>query len=95
MATVDDLTIAYEEDGFEIVQELDKAILTKGAWSTIVYLYRDWDGAKEAYSKAKVTIRRYQKRQGEYRQKSKFNLSSLDQASKLNTILAKWIEEAE
>ena len=93
MADVDDLTVAYEEDGAEIVQELGKAILTKGAWSTIVYLYREWDGAKEDYGKHKITIRRYQKRQGEYQQKSKFNLSSIDQAKKLNEILAVWIEE--
>jgi len=93
MAEVDDLTIAYEEDGFEIVQELDKPILSKGAWSTIVYLYREWDGGKEEYGKHKITIRRYQKRQGEYRQKSKFNLSSIDQAKKLSEIMAGWIEE--
>ena len=95
MAEVDDLTIAYEEDGFEIVQELDKAILSKGSWSTIVYLYREWDGAKEDYGKHKVTIRRYQKRQGEYRQKSKFNLSSLDQAKKLTDILSAWVADNE
>ncbi|MFT5433166.1 MAG: hypothetical protein ACI9OJ_003871 [Myxococcota bacterium] len=95
MAEVDDLTVAYEEDGHEIVQELGKSILSKGAWSTIVYLYQEWDGGKEEYSKKKITIRRYQKRNGEYRQKSKFNLSSIDQAKKLNEILAGWIADEE
>ena len=40
--TVDELTIRYEEDGIETVKELDKKILTKGAWSTVIFRYQDW-----------------------------------------------------
>lgn len=91
--TVDELTIAYTEGDIETVKELDKKILTKGAWSTIIYKYQNWETAKEAYSPIKYSIRRYQKRNGEYQAKSKFNISSNDQAIKIIEALNEWIAE--
>ena len=92
MATdVEDLTVTYVEDGIETVKELDKQVLTKGAWSTIIFRYQDWNRAKEEYGPDKYTIRRYQKRNGEYQQKSKFNISSKDQAEKIIAALQSWI----
>ena len=90
--TVDELTVTYEENGIETVKELDKQVLTKGAWSTIIYRYQDWDRQKEQYGPDKYTIRRYQKRNGEYQQKSKFNISSRDQAEKIIEALQDWIK---
>ena len=90
---IDDLTVQYEEDGLVTVKELDKKVLTKGAWSTIIYRYQDWDRKKEEYGKDKYTIRRYQKRNGEYNQKSKFNISSKDQARSIIGALEEWIKE--
>ena len=93
MATdVEDLTVSYEEDGIETVKQLDKQILTKGAWSTIIFRYQDWNRAKGEYGPDKYTIRRYQKRNGEYQQKSKFNISSKDQAEKIIAALQGWID---
>lgn len=92
-STIDDLTITYTEDGIDVVKELDKKVLSKGAWSTIVYKYQDWNRQKEEYGPDKYTIRRYQKRNGEYFQKSKFNISSKDQAEKLIEILKEWTSE--
>lgn len=91
--TIDELTISYTEDGIETTKELDKKVLSKGAWSTIIYRYQDWDRAKQEYGKDKYTIRRYQKRNGEYQQKSKFNISSADQAKAIIDALQGWIEE--
>jgi hypothetical protein len=90
--TVDELTVTYEEDGIETVKELDKEILTKGAWSTIIFRYQDWNRSKEEYGPDKYSIRRYQKRNGQYQQKSKFNISSKDQAEKIIAALEKWIK---
>lgn len=92
-ATIDELTINYEEDGILIVKELDKVVLTKGAWSTIIYKYQEWDRKKEAYGAAKFTIRRYRKMHEEYRQQSKFTISSLDQAQKIIDALTGWVAE--
>jgi len=92
MATdVEELTVTYLEDGIETVKELDKQVLTKGAWSTIIFRYQDWNRSKEEYGPDKYTIRRYQKRNGEYQQKSKFNISSKDQAEKIIAALQSWI----
>ncbi len=92
-ATVDDLSVEYEEEGVVTVKQLDKVILSKGAWATVIYKYQDWDKSKQNYSPAKFTIRRYQKRNDEYRQKSKFNISSIDQAKKIIDSLNRWIDE--
>lgn len=91
--TVDELSITYEEDGIETVKQLDKQVLTKGAWATVMYRYQEWNRAKGEYGEDKYTIRRYQKRNGEYQQKSKFNISSVEQAKSIIATLAKWIEE--
>ncbi|MBE0511090.1 MAG: hypothetical protein K0A95_01240 [Chromatiales bacterium] len=90
--SIDELTVEYSEDGLVTVKELDKVVLSKGAWSTILFRYQDWDRKKEAYGPDKYSIRRYQKRNGEYRQQSKFNISSKDQAQQLIDALHKWID---
>ena len=90
--SIDELTIEYIEDGVVTVKELDKVVLSKGAWSTILYKYQDWDRTKQEYGAEKYSIRRYQKRNGEYKLKSKFNISSKDQATQLIDALNKWIQ---
>lgn len=91
--TIDELTVEYEDNGVITVKQLDKVVLSKGAWSTILYRYQDWEPRKEAYSADKYTIRRYRKQNGEYRQQSKFNISSRDQAQSIIDALSGWIAE--
>jgi len=91
--TIDELTIAFSEDGIEKTRELDKHVLSKGAWTTIMFRYQDWEQAKQAFGPVKYSIRRYQKRNNQYWQKSKFNISSNDQAQKIVDILANWLKE--
>ncbi|MES9992954.1 MAG: hypothetical protein ABW098_13430 [Candidatus Thiodiazotropha sp.] len=92
-STPEELSVSYTEDGIEVVKELDKVVLSKGAWTTIIFRYQDWDRAKQTYGADKFTIRRYQKRSGEYMQKSKFNISSKDQAKGIIDALQKWTGE--
>lgn len=92
--TVDDLTVEWEEGGLITVKELDKKVLSKGAWSTIIYKYQDYNNKLEDYGPNKFTIRRYQKRNGVYSQKSKFNISSEDQATQLIDALQGWLDES-
>jgi hypothetical protein len=91
--TIDELTVEYTDEGILTTKELDKVVLSKGAWSTILFRYQDWDRKKEEYGPEKYTIRRYQKRNGEYRQQSKFNISSKDQARQLIEALQKWVQD--
>ena len=91
--TVDELTVEYMEGDDMTVKELDKVVLTKGAWATLIYRYQDLDRKTGDFGADKYTIRRYQKRNGEYSRRSKFNISSKDQATKIMTALSKWMDE--
>jgi hypothetical protein len=92
---IDDISINYEEDGILLVKELDKVVLSKGAWTTIMFKYQEWSKAKGEYGPIKYSIRRYQKRQDFYSQKSKFNISNNKQAIMIIEALQKWINEDE
>ena len=35
--TPDEISISYKEGDLELVKELDKQVLTKGAWTTIIF----------------------------------------------------------
>lgn len=91
--TVDELTVEYHEGDTMTVKELDKVVLSKGAWATVMFRYQDLDRKTGDFGPDKYTIRRYQKRNGEYSQRSKFNISSRDQASQIIDALTKWTNE--
>ena len=80
-----------DETGEVIVKELAKEYLSKGAWSTIAFLYQEKDKDGN-FGEAKVTLRRFQKIGGVYKQRSKFNISSKAQAGQIIECLKKWYE---
>ena len=42
--TVDEITIDWkDENGQQLVRQLKKEVLTSGAWSTIMFMYQDFD----------------------------------------------------
>jgi hypothetical protein len=92
-SNIDEVTINYEEEGVQVVKELDKVILSKGSWSTVLFKYQQWEKAKNDYGPDRYSIRRYRKIDDEYRQQAKFNISSKDQALKLIEALQKWVVE--
>lgn len=89
--TIDDLTVSFTEDNVEKVKELDKCVLSKGAWTTIIFRYQELNATKNEYGPSKYTIRRYQKRNNQYWLKSKFTISSDDQARKIIEVLSGWM----
>jgi hypothetical protein len=91
--TIEELTIQYEEDNQVLRKELAKEVLSKGSWTTIMYLYQDWDRRKEEYGPNKISIRRYQKRDGTYLQRSKFEISSPAQARAICLKIQDWFPE--
>jgi hypothetical protein len=93
--TPEELSMAFSEGDEEVVKELDKVILSRGAWTTILYRYQELERAKGQMSGDKYSIRRYQKRNGEYQQKSKFNISSRDQAQAIVEALNGWLAESD
>lgn len=91
--TVEELTIHYEEEGQVLRRELAKEILTRGSWTTIMFLYQDLDRKTGQYGPHKVSIRRYQKREGSYVQRSKFEISSGTQAKEICRKIRDWFPE--
>ena len=92
---IDDITIQYEENGQVLTEELDKVILSRGAWTTILFRCRQWDAKKEDFGPERYVIKRFRKVSGEFRSQSKFSISSRDQARKIIEALSGWIEEPE
>jgi len=88
--TADDLSIDFEENGILTTKQTDKMILSKGAWVTIMFRYQNWDAASQSYGEDKFTIRRYQKRNGEYTPRSKFNITNAKQAKMIVETLQNW-----
>jgi len=92
---VEDIQVEYEQDGVLLIKQEDKAIITRGTWATIAFLYREWDARENAYGPLKVTLRKYRKQKGAYRQESKFNIGSLEQAAAVAEVLAGWARRGE
>ena len=90
---IEDITINYEEDGRCLVKELDKEVLSKGAWTTILFRYRQYDSKLDDFGPEKYVIRRYRKINGQYRSQSKFNISSVKQARQIVDTLSAWLQE--
>ena len=92
--TVDEITISFEEEGLLVREELDKVILSRGAWTTILFKYREMDRARTDYGPVAFSVRRYKKTGGEYKQQSKFNISNGEQGRRIAEALLGWIGDA-
>ena len=92
---VEDLSVEYEENGQLLIKELDKVILSKGAWATVIFRYQEWRPQTADYGPDKYVIRRYRKSGGEDRQQSKFTISSEAQARKIIDALQNWMGDAQ
>ncbi len=88
--TIDEITIEYEENGQVLTKELDKQVLTKGSWTTIMFKYAEVDRQSGEFNAPKASIRRYKKYNGRYQMQSKFNISSAKQAKQIVEILQTW-----
>lgn len=73
--TIDEITIQYEENGEVIVEELEKVVLSRGAWTTILFRYRERDRNSGEYGPPKAGLRRYQKYGGVFRKKDGINIT--------------------
>ena len=59
-STPDEITIEYEESGQILIKELDKVILSKGAWTTILFRYQELAAETGEYGQDMYAFRRYQ-----------------------------------
>jgi hypothetical protein len=88
--TLDELTYNYEDEGTLVRKELDKTVLTKGSWATVMFLYQELDKASGTFRAPKIAIVRFKKWKGSYRKQSSFNVSSEKQARQITEIFEKW-----
>jgi hypothetical protein len=92
--TVDEISVDWkDEQGQQLVREVKKAILTSGAWSTLMFLYQDFDKKAGDFGPPKIRVARYQKRGGKYIPQSKFNISSAKQAKQIVEIIQNWLPD--
>jgi hypothetical protein len=88
---INDITVNYEDEGELLVEELDKVILTRGAWTSILFRYRERDRQTGAMGPPKATLRRYQKHNGLFKKRDAINLSA-DTARALAGVLEQWLD---
>lgn len=91
--TIEEITYDYEEEGKLVRKEIEREVLSKGAWSTIMFLYKELDRKTDEWRPPKVAIVRYKKWNGAYRKQSSFNISSEKQARQIITALEQWYTE--
>lgn len=89
--TVDEITINWSDEHNTLVRkELKKRALTKGTWTTIMFLYQEMDRKTNQYGPEKISIRRYKKGAQGYREQSKFTITNAKQAYQIIDVLKEW-----
>lgn len=92
---IEELTINWtdEKDGKQKIREIKKEVLTRGAWTTIMYLFEELDAKTGQFGGLKIRIQRYQKREGNYVPRSKFTITNAKQAYQIIDVIKKWMPE--
>jgi len=88
--TLEELTYDYEDEGTLVRKELDRAVLTKGGWATVMFLFQELDRATAKFRAPKMAIVRFKKSKGVYRKQSSFNISSEKQARQIVEVFERW-----
>ena len=88
--TLEELTYDYEDEGVLVRKQIDRAVLTKGSWATVMFLFQELDRAKGKFRPPKMAIVRFKKSKGSYRKQSSFNISNEKQARQITEVLEGW-----
>jgi hypothetical protein len=88
--TLEELTYDYEDEGTLVRKEIDRAVLTKGSWATVMFLFQELDRAKGKFRPPKMAIVRFKKSKGSYRKQSSFNISNEKQARQIAEVFEQW-----
>ena len=85
---VEELTVAFsdEDTGEEVIKELDKEILSKGASVGAARI----DAKTGDMGEPKVSLRRYRKMNGMFKAQGKFKITGKAQAEAIINVLKKW-----
>jgi hypothetical protein len=87
---LDELRYDQEDDGVLVREQLDRVVLARGSWATVMFLFRELDRASGVWRAPKMAIVRFQKWRGGYRKHAAFNVASAEQARELAEVLGRW-----
>jgi hypothetical protein len=90
--TIDEISIDVEDEGQLTTEQLDKIVLTRGAWTTILFRYRTIDPKTGEFGAPKATVKRFQKHNGIFKKRDSINLSAAV-AKQLIEALSGWLDE--
>lgn len=91
---LDELTVAWEDQGVVKVRELDRALLSSSsAWATLAFLFEE-RGPDGAFHGPRLSLRRYRKRGKSWVVEKHLTISSGRQAHVLAQALARWFPTA-
>ncbi len=94
MSDIDALTVQWsDETGTVIVNELEKKVVQRGSWATVVFKYEERDRKTQEMVGPKFAIRRYRSRGDRYEVHAKFVLTGEDQARDVARALLDWVED--
>ena len=88
--TLEELTYDYEDEGVLVRKQIDRAVLTKGSWATVMFLFQELDRTKGKFRPPKMAIVRFKKSKGSYRKQSSFNISNEKQARQIAAVFEQW-----
>jgi hypothetical protein len=92
--SIDEVSIDWkDENGQPLVRQVRKEVLTRGSWSTLMFMYQDLDKKSGEFGPKKIRFARYQKRGEKFIPQSKFNISSAKQARRIIEIIQIWLPE--
>ncbi len=84
------ITVDYEEDGVLVRKQIDKAIISGGAWPLVLYLYQELDTSTNEYKSPKAMLVKYRKVRGVYRKHSSINITNSKDALNISDVLKEW-----
>jgi hypothetical protein len=91
--SLDEASYDQEVDGVLVRRQLERVVLARGAWATVMFLYEELDRETGGFGAAKIAVVRFRKLRGAYRKQSAFAIAGAAQAREVNAVLARWAEK--
>ena len=85
--TLEELTYDYEDEGVLVRKQIDRAVLTKGSWATVMFLFQELDRTKGKFRRRRWRSSASRRAKGSYRKQSSFNISNEKQARQITEVL--------
>ena len=82
-----DLCIDREEEGELVVKQEELVILSEGQWPVVAIVYRQWEKQRGGLGEPRLSLRRFKRLRGGYKQECVVNLTTREAISLLREVL--------